>query len=46
MGSLIDEVVKWLFEIRWTKLTPAAGTLTKARSVISGTETKVETPRL
>ena len=28
------------------KLTPAAGTLTRGRSLISGSETEVETPRL
>ena len=30
----------------WTKLMPAVGTLTRARSLISGAETEVETPKL
>ena len=30
----------------WTKLTPAAGTLTRARSLISEAETEIKTPRL
>ena len=36
-------VIKWM---RWTKLTPAAGTLTGGRSLISKAETEVETSRL
>ena len=40
-------VIKWLYsKMRWTKLTPAAGTLTGERSLISKAETEVETPRL
>ena len=42
MGSLIMAVIKWLFK----KLTPAAGTLTRGRSLISKAETEVETPKL
>ena len=36
MGSLIDAVVKWLFKMWWSKLTPSTGTLTRARSANSG----------
>ena len=45
MGSLIDAVVKWLRcgGLNWRQ---QAGTLTRARSVASGAETEVETPRL
>ena len=39
-------VIKWLFKKYLSKLTPAAGTLTGGRSLISKAETEVETPRL
>ena len=42
-GVLSMVVIKWM---RWTKLTPAAGTLTGGRSLISKAETEVETSRL
>ena len=41
-GVLSMAVIKWM---RWTKLTPAAGTLTGGRSLISKAETEVETSR-
>ena len=43
MGSLIDGGD---YMIMWTKLTPAAETLTGGRSLISKVETEVETSRL
>ena len=46
MGSLIDGGIKWSFKMWWSKLTPAAGTLTGGRSLISKAETEVESPRL
>ena len=44
MGSLIDDGD--LRDLRWTKLAPAAGTLTGRRSLISEAETEVETSKL
>ena len=49
MGSLIDGGGQRIIYLRcqcWTKLTPAAGTLTAGRSLISKAEPEVETPRL
>ena len=40
------EEIKWLFKMCPRKLTPAAGTLTGGRSLISKAGTKVETPKL
>ena len=42
-GVLSMAVINWM---RWTKLTPEAGTLTGGRSLISKAETEVSTPRI
>ena len=46
MGSLIDRGDLVIIKMWWSKLTPAAGTLTGGRSLISKAEAEVETPRL